>query len=149
MDPEILVFFRAVFGCEVLEGYGQTESCAAGTVSRFGDYNAPFGAHVGAPYNGVEVKLEDVPHMEYLSTDKPHPRGEICLRGGIVMKGYYKDPKKTAEAIDKNGWLHTGDIGQMLPNGTLQIVDRVKNIFKLSQGEYLAPEKIELKIANK
>lgn len=87
IDPAMIQFFRAVLGCEVLEGYGQTESCAAGTCSRFGDYLSPFGAHVGAPYSGIEIKLVDVPAMEYLATDKPHPRGEICIRGAVVMKG--------------------------------------------------------------
>jgi long-chain acyl-CoA synthetase len=71
------------------------------------------------------------------------PSGEILLRGPTIFSGYFLDAENTASAIDKEGWLHTGDIGVILPNMTLRIVDRRKNIFKLSIGEYVAPEKIE------
>merc|ERR1712224_532480 len=68
--------------------------------------------------------------------------GEICFYGGSIMPGYYKNPEKTAEFIN-NGWLYSGDVGRVFPNGSIKIIDRSKNIFKLSQGEYIAPEKLE------
>jgi len=85
--------------------------------------------------------LVDVPDMgfEY----KTNGKGEICFRGPNVFRGYWADKAKTEETIDKDGWLHSGDVGIWLENGTLKIVDRKKSIFKLAQGEYVAPEKIE------
>uniref|UniRef100_A0A8C2RPX0 Long-chain-fatty-acid--CoA ligase n=1 Tax=Capra hircus TaxID=9925 RepID=A0A8C2RPX0_CAPHI len=117
--------------------YGQTEGTAGCTITLPGDWKS---GHVGVPMACNHVKLEDVPDMNYFAVNN---EGEICIRGPNVFKGYLKDPEKTQETLDKDGWLHTGDIGRWLPNGALKVIDRKKNIFKLAQGEYIAPEKIE------
>ncbi|XP_064287384.1 long-chain-fatty-acid--CoA ligase 5 [Passer domesticus] len=137
ISPSVLTFLRAALGCQIFEGYGQTECSAGSTFSMPGDWTT---GHVGAPLACNIIKLDDVEEMSYFSSNN---EGEVCIKGPNVFKGYLKDPEKTAEAIDKDGWLHTGDIGKWLPNGTLKIIDRKKNIFKLAQGEYIAPEKIE------
>lgn len=137
ISSEVLQFLRCIFGCFVMEGYGQTESSAAATITLPGDHEP---GHVGAPFTNLEIKLADVPDMNYFNKDD---KGEICFRGPGVFRGYLNDPEKTKEAIDSEGWLHSGDIGMWTPKGTLKIIDRKKHIFKLSQGEYIAPEKIE------
>ncbi|KAK6139061.1 hypothetical protein DH2020_027184 [Rehmannia glutinosa] len=140
LSPEIMDFLRVCFGCIVVQGYGMTESSCL--ISNMDETDFLSG-HVGSPTAACEIKLVDVPEMNYTSEDQPHPRGEICVRGPIVFQGYYKDEAQTREVIDDDGWLHTGDIGLWLPGGQLKIIDRKKNIFKLAQGEYIAPEKIE------
>uniref|UniRef100_A0A8C1TE48 Arachidonate--CoA ligase n=1 Tax=Cyprinus carpio TaxID=7962 RepID=A0A8C1TE48_CYPCA len=137
ISPTVLSFLRATLGCLIFEGYGQTECTAGCTFSMPGDWSA---GHVGAPLPCAMVKLTDIPDMNYYAKNG---EGEICIRGHSVFRGYLKDEERTGETLDADGWLHTGDVGQWLPNGTLRIVDRKKHIFKLSQGEYIAPEKIE------
>uniref|UniRef100_A0A8C5ELH7 Long-chain-fatty-acid--CoA ligase n=1 Tax=Gouania willdenowi TaxID=441366 RepID=A0A8C5ELH7_GOUWI len=137
VSPTILTFLRAALGCQFYEGYGQTECTAGCSMSMPGDWSA---GHVGPPLPCNYIKLVDVAEMNYLAANG---EGEVCVKGPNVFHGYLKDPEKTAEAIDQDGWLHTGDIGKWLPNGTLKLIDRKKHIFKLAQGEYIAPEKIE------
>ncbi|XP_023717109.1 long-chain-fatty-acid--CoA ligase 5 isoform X5 [Cryptotermes secundus] len=133
----VLTFIRCALGALIVEGYGQTECCAPITLTVQGDHVPE---HVGPPVACCCVKLVDVPEMEYYAVNG---QGEVCVKGTNVFQGYYKEDEKTNETIDSDGWHHTGDVGMWLPNGTLKIIDRKKHIFKLSQGEYIVPEKIE------
>uniref|UniRef100_A0A8C8HRE9 Arachidonate--CoA ligase n=1 Tax=Oncorhynchus tshawytscha TaxID=74940 RepID=A0A8C8HRE9_ONCTS len=136
-SPTVLGFLRAALGCQVYEAYGQTECTAGCTFTTPGDWTS---GHVGAPLPCNLIKLVDVAEKNYFARKG---EGEVCVKGPNVFKGYLKDPERTAETLDTDGWLHTGDIGRWLPNGTLKIIDRKKHIFKLAQGEYISPEKIE------
>lgn len=144
--PEVLRFLRVCFSCAFLEGYGQTEGCTGSTITYADDTSL---GHVGGPMHHIELKLIDVPDMGYTSADvdklgRSMPRGEVCIRGPSNFQGYFKSPELTREIIDEEGWLHTGDVGAILPeNKALRIIDRKKNCFKLAQGEYVAAEKIE------
>ena len=113
-------------GMQIAEGYGMTETSAASFVNRIKAYR--YGT-VGWPLPGTEVQIAD--------------DGEVLLRGGGNMEGYHNNPEATAETIDAEGWLHTGDIGELDERGFLRITDRKKDMFKTSGGKYVAPSNIE------
>ena len=148
MATDIVDFIKISFSTVLIEGYGQTEDCAGMLLSHSEDNVS---GHLGGPGFANEVKLIDVPDLGYTSKDVnvdtgvPEPRGEICIRGPVLFSGYLSNEESTKEAIDNDGWLHTGDVGIVLTGhgNAMRIIDRVKNIFKLSQGEYVAPEKLE------
>ncbi|KAI0758848.1 long-chain-fatty-acid-CoA-ligase [Fomes fomentarius] len=133
--------FLSVALVTVLQGYGMTESCGMCAIMppEFMQYNT-----VGLPVPSIEIKLFDVPDAGYRATNNP-PQGEVCIRGPSVTKGYYKrDDLNNDESIfTKDGWLRTGDVGQWNADGTLSLIDRIKNLVKLSGGEYIALERLE------
>ena len=123
------VFWAA--GIRIMEGYGLTESSPVLSVNTLVPDNQAFGT-VGPILEGVEIKIND--------------DGEILAKGPNIMQGYYKNPELTAEVIDREGWLHTGDIGYMEKGKFLKITGRKKSLFKTSMGKYVSPEVIEDKI---
>merc|ERR1711957_171764 len=142
---EVAMDIKIIFSVPMLEGYGLTETCAATSICDFNDLGSD---HCGGPEKGCRVKLIDVPEMHYdsktLLDGEPSPTGEICTYGPTNFKGYFMNAKATNEAIDADGWFHTGDIGRILPHSKgIKIIDRKKEIFKLAQGEYIAPSKLE------
>ena len=122
------VFWSA--GVRVMESYGMTETSPGVTVTRARAENVRIGT-VGQPLEKVNIKIAQ--------------DGEILIKGPGVMMGYYKKPELTAEVIDQDGWLHTGDVGEFIDGDYLKITDRKKEIFKTSGGKYIAPQSIENK----
>ncbi|GAA5831861.1 hypothetical protein JCM3766R1_000130 [Sporobolomyces carnicolor] len=124
----------------VIQGYGLTETI--GMAALLPPSIFEYGT-VGVPVPSAEYKLVDVPEAGYKSTNTPCPQGELWIRGATVTKGYYKQEQLTREAYTEDGWFKTGDVAQWNKNGTISIIDRVKNLVKLAGGEYIAVERLE------
>lgn len=127
IQPKMVRLFAAA-GINIYEGYGLSETSPVIAVNDPAHHQVKIGT-VGPILRGVEVKFDE--------------DGEILTRGPHVMLGYYKDPEYTAQVVDKDGWFHTGDIGELVGGKYLKITDRKKDIFKLSAGKYVAPQLIE------
>ena len=113
-------------GIPILQGYGMTEACV---VSANRPEDSKTGS-IGTPFEGVEIKIAE-------------KDGEILVRGRNVMSGYYNQPEETAKALDAEGWYHTGDVGYKDQDGHFYVTDRLKDLFKLSNGKYVAPLQVE------
>ena len=126
MPPDVLQWSRKL-GLDWIEVYGMTENCGVSHATLPGSHQV---GSVGLPYDGIESRIAP-------------DTGEIQMRSGSLMQGYYKDPQATADAMTEDGWLRTGDKGQIDAQGYLSITGRVKDIFKTSKGKYVAPAPIE------
>ena len=156
-SAEVQTFIRTMFCMPLVQGYALTETTCAGCIQLASD---PRNGVVGHPLSSIEMKVvscegvTDRQGCEYKATDTKHfgaaclGRGEILIKGGSVSSGYYKLPDKTAEEFDDEGWFHTGDVGVWRTDGTLMIVDRIKNLIKLLGGEYIAVEAMEAAFAS-
>jgi long-chain acyl-CoA synthetase len=126
MPPDLLRWYHSI-GLDIMEVYGMTENCAISHATLHGTIRT---GTVGLPYEGVESRLDP-------------ETGEIQMRCGSMMLGYFKEPELTRAAFTEDGWLHTGDKGALESDGCLRITGRVKDLFKTSKGKYVAPAPIE------
>ncbi|KAG2445761.1 hypothetical protein HXX76_000366 [Chlamydomonas incerta] len=168
LSPAVESFLRSALCCPVAQGYGLTESCAASLMQN--PYSPEQAGSTGPPLLGTEMRLRSLPELGYLAAGGGAacalPAGELLLRGPQMFTGYYRRPDLTAEAFiadptgaaagaepDGDGgsdggggggrWFCTGDVAALRPDGSVAIIDRVKSMFKLAQGEYISPERVE------
>ena len=128
LSDNITEFLHAV-GINICIGYGLSETNASVSFFKPGEWTL---GTIGMPISSIQVKIGD--------------KNEILVKGPTVMKGYYNKPEETAEAIDADGWFHTGDCGEIAPTGELILTERLKDLFKTSNGKYIAPQMIESKL---
>eukprot|EP00727_Mastigamoeba_balamuthi_P007281 m51a1_g3173 putative long-chain-fatty-acid--CoA ligase (1104) ;mRNA; r:397509-401681 len=144
---ELSQWLSRCFLLHVYNGYGMTETCGGVSIHQppYSCYRHP--SSIGHPVYGATIRLVDSPELGYSTTSEP-PAGEMCLYSPQVFGGYLDDDARTAEVTmvtdDGRRWIRTGDIGRLNDDGSVTVIDRVKNMFKLAQGEYVAAEQIEM-----
>ena len=139
LPVELMRRFEQTFGCEILEGYGLSETSPVASFNRPDVGRKP--GSIGVPIRGVEMKLA-APDGSDVDPSDPDAVGEICIRGENIMKGYWQRPEATAEAIDADGWFHSGDLARKDEDGFYFIVDRKKDMI-IRGGLNVYPREIE------
>ncbi|KAJ1719042.1 medium-chain fatty acid-CoA ligase faa2 [Coemansia erecta] len=140
LNPEMQDFFRAALSCNVIQGYGQTETVGGGLIQTTDDRT---NSNVGVPNPGVDIRLRSIPDMGYNVTDKPSPRGELMIRGKNVFSGYNREPERTQEIMDGE-WMATGDIAKINSDGSISLVDRIGNMIKSASFLWIEPAQLEM-----
>jgi long-chain acyl-CoA synthetase len=146
LRKELADDFKVFLNVPIVEGLGMTELSGSPFCTNYKDYT---NLTAGGVNWGARMLLKSVPDLGYTVDDEIEgikcPAGEMCLKGPVVFHGYYKNDEENKACFDEEGYFHTGDVGRLYPNygNGLRIVDRVKEIFKLSQGEYIIPAKLE------
>jgi len=146
LRKELADDFKVFLSVPVVEGLGMTELSGSPFCTNYNDFT---NFTAGGVNWGARMLLKSVPDLGYTIDDEIEgikcPAGEMCLKGPLVFHGYYKNDEENKNCFDEEGYFHTGDVGRIFPNygNGLKIVDRVKEIFKLSQGEYIIPAKLE------
>lgn len=146
LSPEIKNFLMIALQSVVSNYYGSTETLGSVCATNVNDIIGS-SIHCGGPSSTCEFKLIDEPDMNYLTDRKDpnlNPQGEICIRGKAWFSGYYKNEALTKQYLSEDGWYRMGDIGEILPNGALKIIDRKRALVKLmSGGLFISPERVE------
>lgn len=125
-SPDVAAFIAECFQLPLISSYGMTE---AGRSSRAAKHHA---------LADSEIRLRDVPELGYFASDKPYPRGELCIRTATATPGYFRQPDLTAKPFDEEGFIKTGDVMEERAPDELVYIDRVNDVLKLSHGEFVA-----------
>ena len=135
LSAEVKRFLTVIFSAPILEAYGMTEAAGVLTCSSYWD---TVGGHVGGTLPCNRMQLRDVPELG-MSTDDSTPMGAVYIKGNAVFKGYFKNPDETKNILDDQGWMRVGDVAVLNPNGSIKVLDRMGEIKKLQNGQFIVP----------
>ncbi|KAJ1766297.1 medium-chain fatty acid-CoA ligase faa2 [Coemansia sp. RSA 1813] len=141
LSPDVQDFFRIALSCDLIQGYGQTETFGCGTLQFTADTTT---GHAGVPMPGIEMRLRSIPDMNLSATSPICPKGELMIRGKCLFSGYLKLPENSKNLMDDEGWMATDDIAQFNEDGTIKLIDRMKNCFKTARRFWVASESLEV-----